>query len=464
MQSSVLFDLIKTLSAREKKDFLRFVDSAYPGARPEIVQLARQILPHGVGEGRLHKAEVYPQVFGAAQPYDDTRMRKAMEQLLRLLEQFLVTEQRSREDFDFRLRLAALLIERKQEKLFRRVVALPLPFPEQETDWMAEHFELAARWYQLLYNHRSTTQREHDPHLYERVIHCQTVALLARRLLSVCVFRTNQKDKVEIPVDSLLVWAESIADTYAHIPLLSTLFAAFRALQDATAPAHFTAFHRGLMQHAACFSFAEQRELLVLAINICSKRYNSGDKALLDTQLDLYEHGLREGHLLENNWVSGYTFTNIATLALIGRRYEWLGQLLHDYRDKIAPRDRRDAVAFNEARLHHALHEYHPALVLLQKNTFDDLLLNLSAKTVQAKCFYELEEFDLLEAHLEALRKFIRRHKEVGYLGERYLNFVAALRRIVKATTSDTVGVRAEIAAMQVLAEKEWLLDQVAIG
>jgi hypothetical protein len=99
---------------------------------------------------------------------------------------------------------------------------------------------------------------------------------------------------------------------------------------------------------------------------------------------------------------------------------------------------------------------------LLQKNSFDDLLLNLSAKTVQAKCFYELEEFDLLEAHLEALRKFIRRHKEVGYLGERYLNFVAALRRIVKSTASDSSSVRAEIAAMQVLAEKEWLLDQVS--
>ncbi|MBK7938021.1 MAG: hypothetical protein IPJ82_13425 [Lewinellaceae bacterium] len=123
--------------------------------------------------------------------------------------------------------------------------------------------------------------------------------------------------------------------------------------------------------------------------------------------------------------------------------------------------ERKDAVAFNEARLHHALGQYRPALVLLQQNVFDDLLLNLSAKTVQAKCFYELEEYDLLEAHLEALRKFIRRHNEVGYYGERYLNFITALRRVVKADPAEKTGLHNDLAAMPVLAEKEWLLEQV---
>ena len=459
MQNGILFDLLKTLSTREKSAFLRYVQSLYLAVKPEIVQLAEQVLRPTPGE-RLQKTTTFVRVFGADTTYDDARLRKVMEQVLRLLERFLVQEQRDKEDFDFRLRLAALFIERKQEKLFRRLIALPLPFPLSETDWTAEHFEQAARWYQLLYDHRSATRREHDPQLYEQVIHCQTVSLLARRLRSACIFRTNQKEKAQLPSDSLLLWAETVAENYAGLPLLQTLFAALRALQEPTDAAHFATFRDGLLQHPQCFSFADRRDLLVLAINFCSKRYNDGDRTWLDTQLDLYEHGLHEGLLLENDWLSGYTFTNIATLALIARRYERLAQLLRDYRDKIAPRDRSDTVAFNEARLHHALHEYRPALVLLQQRSFDDLLLNLSAKTVQAKCFYELEEYDLLEAHLEALRKFIRRHKEVGYYGERYLNFIAALRRVVKSDPGEVGNLRAEMAGMPVLAEKEWLLEQ----
>ncbi len=190
-----------------------------------------------------------------------------MEQLLRLLERFLVTEQREREDFDFRLRLAALFIERKQEKLFRRLTALPLPFPPAETDWTAEHFEQAARWYQLLYDHRSATQREHDASLYERVLHCQTIGLLARRLRSACAFRTNQKEKAKLPADPLLIWAETVAGDYMHLPLLRTLFAALRALQQPTNALHFATFRDGLLQHPQCFSLADRRDLLVLAIN-----------------------------------------------------------------------------------------------------------------------------------------------------------------------------------------------------
>ncbi len=447
------------MTVREKNLFLRYVQSNYTAAKPEVLRLAEQVLPAVSGE-RLQKTDTFPQIFGEETAYDDSRMRKLMEQLLRLLELFLVSEQREREDFDYRLRLAALFIERKQEKLFRRLLALPLPFPPAQSDWTAEHFEQASRWYQLLYDHRSTTRREHDPQLYESIIHCQTVGLLARRLRSACIFRTNQKEKADMPIDPLLLWAETVATNYTELPLLATLFAAYRALQEPANARHFASFRDGLLLYPQCFSFADRRDLLVLAINFCSKRYNEGDRTWLDTQLDLYEHGLREGLLLENDWVSGYTFTNIATLALIARRYERLAQLLRDYRHKIAPRDRGDAVAFNEARLHHALRAYQPALVLLQQRTFDDLLLNISAKTVQAKCFYELEEYDLLEAHLEALRKFIRRHKEVGYYGDRYLNFIAALRRVVKADPGEAGALRDEIMSLPVLAEKEWLLEQ----
>ena len=124
----------------------------------------------------------------------------------------------------------------------------------------------------------------------------------------------------------------------------------------------------------------------------------------MDAQLELYGYGLREELLFENGWVTGYTFLNIGTLALMGRRYAWLGEFLSNFRDKVEPRYRESAVAFNQARLDYALRQYRPALALLQQDLFDDVLLSLSAKTVQAKCFQELGEYDLLEAHLEAMR------------------------------------------------------------
>lgn len=462
MQKSQLAELLKTLSPAEKKSFLRFLQSPWHGGKPELLRLAEHLLQPAGPAARREKTAAFPRVFGADRAYDDARLRKAMEQLLRALERFLVYEQRTREPFDFRLRLATLLAERKQERLLRRLLDAPLPFPADEADWTVGHFEQAARWFQFRYDYQSAAHREHDAGLYARVMRCQTVGLLARRLRSACIFLSNQKAGAGLrPVpDPLLAWAESISGEYDGLPMLSTLFAGLRALQNPGEPAHFTVFRDGLLAHKRCFSENDRRDLLLVAINFCSKRYNDGDRAWLDTQLDLYEYGLREGLLLENGWITGYTFTNIATLALIARRYERLAQLLRDYRDKIAPRDRAGAAAFNAARLHYAQKNYRPALALLQQNVFDDLLLNLSAKTVQAKCFYELQENNLLETHLEALRKFIRRHKEVGYYSDRYLNFIAVLRRLARALPADFPVLKKEIAAMPVLAEKEWLLER----
>jgi len=463
VRKGVLHDLLKTLTSREKKAFLNFVRSPYPGTPPEVVRLAEHLLGDNPGAetARQSKAVAFPSVFGENADYDDARLRKKMEQLLRLLERFLVTESRAAESFDFRLRLAGLLAERKQTKLFRRLTEAPPPFPPEEADWTTEHFEQAARWYQLLYDHRSNTDREHDPELHRRITHCQTVALLARRLRGACIFRSNQKERSAWLADPLLDWSiQTLQQSdYANLPLLTILFAGYQALESPTESEYFARFRDGLLAAPACFTRADRRDLLLVAINFCSKRYNTGDTAWLDTQLELYDYGLREALLLENNWVTGYTFLNIGTLALIGRRYAWLEQFIRDYRDKVEPRYRESAAGFNQARLDYALKRYRPALALLQQDLFDDVLLNLSAKTVQAKCFYELGEYDLLETHLDAMRKYIRRHKEVGYYGERYLNFTAVLRRVARARPSERIDLQQEIKAMPVLAEKEWLLE-----
>lgn len=466
MQKGVLHDLLKTLTNREKKAFADYVQSPHAGASPDVQRLAKRLLnPAGPPPSldRQNKAVVFPSVFGRSTPYDDARLRKTMERLLRLLEQFLVSEQWAGETFEFRLRLAVLLAERKQEKLLRRLLEAPLPWPEQEADWTTDQFDQAARWYQFLYDHRSNTAREHDPELHRRCLRCQTVALLARRLRAACIFRSNQKERAAWPPDPLLDWAAAGLPQMDHadLPLLQILFAGYQALSAPDTASHFSRFREGLLAAPPCLTRAERRDLLLVAINFCSQRYNAGDTSWLDAQLELYDYGLREALLLENGWVTGYTFLNIGTLALIGRRHAWLEDFLAHFRDKVEPRYRESAVAFNQARLDYACQRYRPALAQLQQDLFDDVLLNLSAKIVQAKCFQELGEHDLLEAHLEAMRKYIRRHKELGQYAARYLNFTTVLRRILRVRAGRQEALRTEIGAMSVLAEKDWLLARL---
>ena len=101
---------------------------------------------------------------------------------------------------------------------------------------------------------------------------------------------------------------------------------------------------------------------------------------------------------------------------------------------------------------------------MLQKANYRDLLLNLAAKTLLLKIYYELDEFDLLNAHLDAMKNFIRRKAVIGYHRTNYLNIIRFTRRLTNSNLYDRErrkSLKEQIQAEDVLTEKEWLLEQL---
>ena len=120
---------------------------------------------------------------------------------------------------------------------------------------------------------------------------------------------------------------------------------------------------------------------------------------------------------------------------------------------------------FNLARLEYQRRRLDEALKLLQKAEYKDPMLHLAAKTLQLKIFYELEEFDLLESHLQTLQTFIRRKKELGYHRENYLNTIRFTRKLLETNLYDKNArktLKEEIENTRAVAEKEWLLDRIS--
>jgi tetratricopeptide (TPR) repeat protein len=138
---------------------------------------------------------------------------------------------------------------------------------------------------------------------------------------------------------------------------------------------------------------------------------------------------------------------------------------ISDYRNFVKEPHRESLYSFNLARLEYQRRHLDKALKLLQKAEYKDLLLHLAAKTLQLKIFYELEEFDLLESHLQTLQTFIRRKKDLGYHRENYLNTIRFTRKLLEANLFDKTvrkALREEIEGTKGVAEQEWLLERVA--
>jgi hypothetical protein len=147
------------------------------------------------------------------------------------------------------------------------------------------------------------------------------------------------------------------------------------------------------------------------------------------------------------------------------KEYKWLEYFLHEYKDKLELPYRESMFSFCLARLEYSRNNYGEALSLLQRSDYQDILLNLSAKTVMLKIFYELGEFDLLESHLGAMRTFLRRKDIIGYHKENYKNLIRFTQKLLEVKPFDAKNkdaLRRDITQTKSLAERTWLMNALS--
>jgi len=103
-------------------------------------------------------------------------------------------------------------------------------------------------------------------------------------------------------------------------------------------------------------------------------------------------------------------------------------------------------------------------LELLQKANYRDVLVNLATKTLLLKTYYALDEFDLLQSHLDAMHNYITRKRVIGYHRANYLNIIRYASRLLALNFSSKTEVeklRNAVAAEEHLSGKEWFLGQL---
>lgn len=138
---------------------------------------------------------------------------------------------------------------------------------------------------------------------------------------------------------------------------------------------------------------------------------------------------------------------------------------IQKYQNTLQAAQREGFVHFNLARLEYTRGNHAAALRLLQTADFKDLVNNLIAKTLLLKIYFELDEFDPLESHLDSFHNFIRRREVNDYHRSNYTNIITLVRKLMALPPGDAAAqaaLRQEIETTEVLTERDWLLEQLA--
>jgi hypothetical protein len=133
----------------------------------------------------------------------------------------------------------------------------------------------------------------------------------------------------------------------------------------------------------------------------------------------------------------------------------------------LPPNLRENAVSFNTATLRFYQKKYDKVIELLREIEYDDLTYNLNSKTMLLLTYYEIDEYDPLEALLESFRAYLNRHK-VRFLiiVERvYMDLIRFTRKLIRIIPGDKTALdklKKEVDETKGIASEKWLREKIA--
>ncbi|MBK8968856.1 MAG: hypothetical protein IPM36_19725 [Lewinellaceae bacterium] len=247
-------------------------------------------------------------------------------------------------------------------------------------------------------------------------------------------------------------------------PALALVYAGAEALAKPDSEAPFQQFKAALRRHVALFPPAEARDLYMAAINFAIRRHNRGERAYTREAFDLYREALDGGILLENGRLPKYTFINILNLAQLLGEHTWSLDFLEKGKTLLPEPDRENTYRYALAGYHFRRSEYEPVLALLREVEFSDVFIQLDARKMLLRSYFELDEWPALASLLDSFQAFLRRHKALGYHRDSYLNLIKFTKKLMLLAGKRPAArkrLAARIEAAESVAERDWLLGKL---
>ncbi|MFK7807286.1 MAG: hypothetical protein AB8F74_05720 [Saprospiraceae bacterium] len=463
--SPLLYDILQKLDKSELRQFKKFIRSPFVTHREDVGKLFNVLADYLYRQKTLPtKAVLYNNVF-PEDAFDDQKLRSLMSDLHKFVELFLKWVAVQEDATSCQLALAATYRQRNLPKHFQRSISKVETMQEKQPLRNPEYYQNQLRLQVETAEFQTANKRTGNLNLQEIGDTLDTL-YLARRLRHACTQLSHRAVfQTDYEFGLLKEWIDYLDESeYLKIPAIALYYYCYRFLTEEYSQSYFRKFRTALSTHQSHFPKEELKGLYRAAINFCIRKLNEGSLDYSREGWELFQEGLVAGYFVENNRLSRFTFDNIVGIGLRLKEHEEVEIFIKKYNPKLASNYRDSTVNFNLARLEYDRKNYDKALQYLQISDAKDLVNQLISKTLLLKIYYETEEFDLLDSHLDSFRQFIRRREVSDYHQQNFRNVIHFTRKLIALAPYDQeererlgVAIRGE----KVLTERGWLLEKL---
>lgn len=465
MEGTKLFQLLDTFSAKE----MDYISTSIKHAFTQNYSL-QQLWSHLelILTGTLTdttKASAFANVF-KGEKYNDQKLRLCISQLNKAVEEIVFKKEIADKEI---LKAITLLEFYKSKSLskhyhsqLKKVTALIDKATIQDIEFLDKRTHVESEIYEMLISKK----RNQDLNI-QNILNQTDIAYYAKKLKYICTAMAHQAVyKIDYDLGDIEKMLSTIGkmdiDKY---PALAIYYSCYQMLSNPDDLEKFSSFRSQLRNFQQHFKREELRTIYHLGINVCIKKLNKGDKDFGRIGLEMYQEALNNKSLMINNKITRYTYRNIAMMAIRVGDFKWADEFTETNRDHLSKADKKAAYHFNRALINYNQQQLDAALENIIEADFKDHLINLAAKTLQAKIYYELDEDNLLYSHLDSMEMYIIRNKVLGYHKENYRNIISYLKKLLKHNPYDknkTEKLKSKVLEEKTLTERNWFITQLS--
>lgn len=465
MEKSKLITVFKTIDKKDLRVLKKWVQSPIYNEHKDVSKLFEFLFTrYKMNATTLKKERAWRYLYGA-KVYDDLRMRHVMSFSLDVLEKFVSYKIAKNNVFEHEKKLIKAYRDKKllksaTQSLHKAKKQLEKGLPADE-EYYYQQYELEV----LKFDLEGTQNRTRATNITEITKHASLFFMITtlRHAYTARSHQSLKKADYRVPLlESVLREVEE--NNYTLYPILMIYYHGYQTLNKPEEEKHFQELNYYLETQQEILGAKEQREILLMALNYAIKKINTGSQLYMQEAFRLYKKGLEENLLIEQNEMSHFAYKNIVSLGIILKEYVWLDTFIPTYALKLKGDSKNNYRDYSLARLTFARGDFDQTMQLLLQADYNDILLNMGAKVLLLKLYYQQAYWDALEALLESFRIFLNRKKELSYHKEHYTNLIALVKKILSIPNFNQQArekMKQQIESTHPLAEREWLLEQV---
>jgi len=473
MKNSQLIKLLKTFTSKEIIQFGEFISSPYFNKKKNIIKLYKEIKKAypKFEQGNLTKEKLFSSIY-PGRKYNDSTLRLLIHLLYEKARRFLAQSRFDKEIYENKADLINELYDRKLFKESIKEIEKAISELDKTEIKDSNYFRYKHIFENYkLYCLRRMKQDKFDKFIDESSMETPFKYLTYYYFSKLLVFYNialNTKNLVNIDIktdlfEKILSYFEyELFDDSPFIQIHYNLV----MINKTNDEKYFYIAKNILQKNERFLPPLPLYSVYVSLENFCSRKIMAGEKHFLREFFDILKLHLENKIYRAEPSMSRGFFQNILRTATKLKEFNWADNFIETYKNELHTEIREVVSCYCRAYLEAEKNNFEKSLEYLSTLKTDELFLKIDSKVLQARIYYELDWYDILNSALDSIRYFLKTEKFIPK--KRKLtcsNFTKFLRSLnnarLKKDEMKIIKLRDEIKKTEALECKDWLIKKV---